>query len=429
MRRSLPLGSALFLALFLVLGAPVLAEEAPPAEAPIVSETQMQIDATNVQIQKLRDEIAALQKELTTTTAQKQTLQTAVKALDLQIQKLQKNVSLTSTQISQKDKEIGTLSGNIRTTEEKIADAQTGVATSLRRLEQTDEEETVVALLGGGTLSGFFDEAVNLGSLRGDLQNRIEDLSSLRQDLQSTKSSAEQKRQELAKLKTNLTQQKQGVTVAKAGQTALLNETKSKESAYQTLIAQKKAEESAFEAELVRLAAGLGPADTSSAPSAAKGILDWPLDSVAITQYFGNTSFAQTGAYSGNGHNGVDFRASIGTPVHAALGGTVQEINQGAVKNCQYGKWVLVKHDNGLTSLYAHLSSIAVAKGQRVGTGELVGYAGDTGYATGPHLHFTLYISSAVAFKQYTCNSGRTSFIPIAPLNAYLNPLSYLPAR
>ncbi len=55
-------------------------------------------------------------------------------------------------------------------------------------------------------------------------------------------------------------------------------------------------------------------------------------------------------------------------------------------------------------------------------------YSGDTGYATGPHLHLTVYIASAVTFKQYTCNSGATAYIPIVPLNAYLNPLSYLPA-
>ncbi len=412
----------------LIVATPALLPARSLADTAVPPESQAQIDATNAQIQKLKDEIAALQKNLTTTTAQKQTLQNAIKALDLQIQKLQKSVTLTSTQISQKDSEIGTLSGNIRTTEEKIQDAQTGIATSLRRLEQMDQEQPVTVLLSGGTLSSFFDEAVNLGSLRNDLQNKVEDLGSLKSNLETTKTSAEQKRQQLAALKTNLSQQKQGVTIAKAGQTTLLAETKNKETAYQALIAQKKAEEASFEDALIKLAAGLSPADTTSAPSPSRGILSWPLDAVSITQYFGNTSFAQSGAYSGNGHNGIDFRAAIGTPVHSVLSGVVQEINQGVVKNCQYGKWVLVKHNNGLTTLYAHLSSITVSKGQLVDTGEVVGYSGDTGYATGPHLHLTVYISSAVSFKQYTCNSGYSSYIPIAPLNAYLNPLSYLPA-
>jgi murein DD-endopeptidase MepM/ murein hydrolase activator NlpD len=211
-------------------------------------------------------------------------------------------------------------------------------------------------------------------------------------------------------------------------QNTLLTETKNKESEYQALIAQKKAEQASFEAELIRLASGLGTADTTSAPKPGKGIVGWPLSSVTITQNFGNTSFAASGAYNGSGHNGIDFRAAVGTPVFSVLGGTVQEVNQGAVKYCQYGKWVLVRHDNGLTSLYAHLSSISVAKGARVAAGQTVGLAGDTGYATGPHLHLTLYVSSAVTFKQYTCNSGAVAFIPIAPLNAYLNPLSYLPS-
>ncbi|OGC86840.1 hypothetical protein A3D70_02650 [Candidatus Adlerbacteria bacterium RIFCSPHIGHO2_02_FULL_54_18] len=426
--------SLLVTALLLALATPAFAQDPSP-------EIQAQVDTASAQIQKLKDEIAALQKDLNSTTAQKQTLQNAIKALDLQIQKLQKSVTLTTTQMSQKDKEISTLSGDIRTTEEKMGDAKGGIAASLRRLGQTDQEELIIALFGGGTLSGFFDEAVNLASLRSDLQNRVEDLGALRSDLRVSKTSAEARRQELARLKSNLTEQKQGVTTAKADQTTLLTQTKSKESEYQKLIAQKEDEQKSFESELVRLAVGLGPADTSSVPGAARGILSWPLDNVrnslcavgikngesCFTQYFGNTTFSQSGAYSGNGHNGIDFRASVGTPVRAALSGVVQEINLGAVKNCQYGKWVLVKHKNGLTTLYAHLSNISVSKGQSVGTGELVGYAGNTGYATGPHLHFTVYVSSAVSFKQYTCNSGYTAFIPVAPLNAYLNPLSYLP--
>jgi len=264
--------------------------------------------------------------------------------------------------------------------------------------------------------------------VRDELQNHVEDLSALKTNLASSKKTAEQKRQELAALRNNLTDQKNGVSVVRTTQNTLLTETKNKESEYQALIAQKKAEQASFESELVRLAAGLGSADTTTAPSARKGIIGWPLASVRITQYFGNTAFAATGAYNGSGHNGIDFGASIGTPVKAVLAGTVQEINQGAVKYCQYGKWVLVRHDNGLTSLYAHLSSISVAKGARVAAGQTIGLAGDTGYATGPHLHLTLYVSSAVSFKQYTCNSGAVAFIPVAPLNAYLNPLSYLPS-
>lgn len=413
--------------LFLTAG--VLPQDSAPfALAQTKEELEAKVDATEDQIEKLQREIKKLESQLTTTVQEKLTLQAAVRELDLQIQKLQKSLSLTQAQISQKDKDIKVLGSNILTTEEKIGVSQSHVADTLRELSHLNDDAMVTALLGGGTLASFFDQAASLASVRGELQNRIVDLAALRSNLATSKKSAEQKRQELTVLKNNLTDQKQGVSVVRTTQNTLLTETKNKESEYQALIAQKRAEQAAFEAELVRLARSLGTADTSSAPRPGKGVIGWPLASIFVTQNFGNTSFAAAGAYNGNGHNGIDFRAPVGTPVFSVLEGTVQEVNQGAVKYCQYGKWVLVKHDNGLTSLYAHLSSISVGKGQRVSAGQTVGLAGDTGYATGPHLHMTLYVSSAVQFKQYTCNSGAVAFIPIAPLNAYLNPSQYLPA-
>jgi len=385
------------------------------------------VDDTNAQIKKIQDEIKKLESQLTTTSAQKLTLQNTVKGLDLQIQKLQKSLSLTQSQISQKDKDIKVLGSNITTTEGKIDTSQSQVAITLRELDRMTEDSMVTALLGGGTLATFFDQAVSLSTVRDELQNHIDDLSALKTNLSSSKKTAEQKRQELAALKNNLTDQQKGVSVVRSTQSSLLTETQNQEAAYQALIAKKKAEQASFEAELIKLAQGLGTADTTTAPAAARGTIGWPIDAVRVTQYFGNTTFAASGAYNGQGHNGIDFGGPIGTPVRSVLSGVVQEVNQGAIKYCQYGKWVLVKHNNGLTSLYAHLSSISVTKGQAVGAGQTVGLLGDTGYATGPHLHMTLYVSSAVTFKNYTCNSGAVAFIPVAPLNAYLNPLKYLP--
>lgn len=102
------------------------------------------------------------------------------------------------------------------------------------------------------------------------------------------------------------------------------------------------------------------------------------------------------------------------------------EVNYGAVPNCQYGKWVLIRHANGLATLYAHLSDVSVQKGGAVATGQMIGFSGNTGYATGPHLHMGVYLAEAISFKQYTCKSGYTVTIPIAPISAYLDPLSYL---
>jgi murein DD-endopeptidase MepM/ murein hydrolase activator NlpD len=411
----------------------VSANPPQPAAAQTTEELQAQMSDTTSQIQKLQDEIAKLQSQLTTTSAQKLTLQNTVKGLDLQIQKLQKSLSLTQAQIAQKDKDIQTLGSTINTTEGKIGTSQDQIATTLRELDQLTEDSMVAALLGEGTLASFFDQAVSLSTVRDQLQNHVEDLAALKTNLNNSKLTAEQKREQLAALKNDLADQQKGVSVVRSTQSQLLTATQNQEAQYQALIAQKKAEETSFEQALIKLAQGLAPADPSSAPPPQRGLIGWPLASVRITQYFGNTSFAASGAYSGQGHNGVDFAAAVGTPVKAVLGGVVVDTNyitpaqDKVIGYCQYGSWVLVKHPNGLTSLYAHLSSISVSKGQTVAQGQTLGLSGQTGYATGPHLHLTIYISSAVTFKNYTCNNGSVAYIPVAPLNAYLNPFSYLP--
>lgn len=404
-----------FLVALLLLSAPV-------AQAQSIQE---QIKDNNEKIEALEEEIKGLQKQLDATSQQKQTLQGAIKALDLNIQKLTSSITLTQTQIRQKDTEITTLGGDILTTAEKIDISQGHIGDSLRELNELDRQPLAAMLLAGATLSSFFDEAASLAALREGLQNRIVDLSTFKSDLEVDKSAAEKKRTELAALQSRLTNERKSLDIARAEEQSLLKETQNQESQYQALIAQKQAEKVAFEAALFELASGLGAADRSRVPPAGKGILRWPLDNIFITQEFGKTS-ASGRLYASGYHDGVDFRASIGTPVHAALSGVVLETNNGAVPYCQYGKWVLVKHNNGLTTLYAHLSQISVQKGEGVATGKVIGFSGNTGYATGPHLHFTVYASENISFKQYTCKSGYNVTVPIAPVNAYLDPLLYL---
>lgn len=86
------------------------------------------------------------------------------------------------------------------------------------------------------------------------------------------------------------------------------------------------------------------------------------------------------------GHYGIDYRASTGTPVKAAQAGRVIEITGGWAGG--FGNSVVVDHGGGVTTRYAHLSRIATDVGSSVGKGEVIGYSGNTGFSTGPHLHF-----------------------------------------
>jgi len=396
------------------------------AQAQTAAEIQAQISQNNQQIEQLRAEIAKLQTELNATSKQKQTFQSAVTELDLNIKKLTKSITLTQAEITRKEREIANLSGSITDAVGKITRSQGQIGNSLRELDINDTQPQLLLLLTGGTLSQFFDEVASLTALRIELQQKIEELSNLKEDYQTDKNVAEDKLQQLAGLQRQLNEQKKGLAISRSEQAKLLTDTKNKESTYQAQIAQKQAEEKAFESALFELASQLEYVlDPNKLPSARAGVLQWPLDTVQVTQQFGKTAYSGR-LYASGTHDGIDLRASIGTPVRAALSGVVYEVNFGAAPNCQYGKWVIVKHPNGLATLYAHLSNINVEKGQTVSTGQVVGYAGNTGYATGPHLHFTVYVADAISLKQYTCKSGAVVTVPIAPLNGYLNPLSYL---
>lgn len=83
-------------------------------------------------------------------------------------------------------------------------------------------------------------------------------------------------------------------------------------------------------------------------------------------------------------HNGIDQRAAIGDPIHAAANGTVILTGERG----GYGRLVVIDHGGGLSTLYSHQSSIAVSEGDEVLAGDVIGYIGCTGYCTGPHLHF-----------------------------------------
>jgi murein DD-endopeptidase MepM/ murein hydrolase activator NlpD len=88
----------------------------------------------------------------------------------------------------------------------------------------------------------------------------------------------------------------------------------------------------------------------------------------------------------------------------------------------------MVKHPNGLSSVYGHLSVIKAVEGQNVATGDVIGYSGNTGYSTGPHLHLGIYASQGVRIENHVnsraCKSAK---MPIADIMAYLDPFEYLP--
>lgn len=111
--------------------------------------------------------------------------------------------------------------------------------------------------------------------------------------------------------------------------------------------------------------------------------LSWPVVG-KITSAFGNRVAPTAGASTP--HTGIDIAAPVGTPVKCPANGTVTNV----YTNGSGGNQLIIQHDNGLTTGYAHLSRYGVKSGDRVINGQIIAYTGNTGLTTGPHLHFTV---------------------------------------
>lgn len=399
---------------------------APNTYAQDIDAIQEQIDDINRQRQELEKEIAEYQRQLNEVSGQRQTLQGSIRTLDISRSRTATQIRDIEKKISGANLKLSKLGIEMRDKEQQINVNQAAIAASIRAIDSADDTSLVEMVFGSGDLTEAWTAVDNLQTLSRALQRHTDALSEARVALAGQQVAVASTKTELSSANNDLTSQQRALDINRRETATLLQQTQSQESAYQALIAQKRAEQASFEAALFQLASQLtNTADPSTIPSPGDGVLSWPLDSVRVTQYFGQTAFSGR-LYASGTHDGIDLAASVGTPVRAALAGTVSTINEGAAPNCQYGKWVLIKHANGLATLYAHLSSIGVSSGQNVSSGQVIGYAGMTGYATGPHLHFTVYQAGAVTFRDYSCRSGAVVRIPIAPPDAYLDPMSYL---
>jgi murein DD-endopeptidase MepM/ murein hydrolase activator NlpD len=90
-------------------------------------------------------------------------------------------------------------------------------------------------------------------------------------------------------------------------------------------------------------------------------------------------------------HTGIDFAAPIGTPIYASADGVVDKVENSFTTG--YGKKIEINHGFGYRTRYGHMHAFAVRSGQKVKRGELIGYVGDTGLSTAPHLHYEVFIN------------------------------------
>jgi len=389
-------------------------------------ELRSRMDERTKEIERLEAEIAAYRQTLAAASNQSKTLQGEVSRIETQIKKLSADIRLTENRIGAAELHIEELDKEIAASERKISSQRAALAQALQTLYQDDGSAMIEILLQNGRISDFFGHLDGIESLEKSIHDDLGSLRDLKTALVDERASRETHKDELARLQRELADRRGIEESAKGEKSALLAATKNEEARYKELLAERaaKREEMLYEIQQIEddLRALINPSDL---PSARTGVLAWPLKgNVMLTQSFGTTPDSKI-LYNGKPHNGIDLRADIGTPLYAAENGVIKEIGDtDAFPGClSYGKWILIEHANNLATLSAHLSRSTVVKGQAVTRGDLIGYTGATGYATGPHLHFTVYDASTVQFRKSKIPGSNCQFLPYG---GYLNPLAYL---
>lgn len=387
-------------------------------------EIKQQINKTNNQIEELDREIAKYQKQIAQTQEEKDSLDKTIKELTLTRSKLLKEKQQIEKQISVTSLVIEELNDHIYTKEEIVQNSKKALSLLLNELNRKDNQSFLEIILSKKNLNEISREYNDIVEINKNLKASIDELSNQKQQLVLSKFEKLDEQDKLNTLKKNLTSKELAVLITKKEKDTLLNQTKNKEAEYKKLLAEQEKKRDAFEKELQEYESQLKfILNPKTLPKAGSEVLAWPLDNILITSLFGERW--------GRIHYGLDFRASVGTNVKSVGSGVVEGVGDTDIDcpKASFGKWIFIRHNNGLSSTYGHLSVISVKVGQNVKAGEIIGLSGNTGYSTGPHLHLSVYASEGVSVEtkpSISC-SGKIFTQPIAASNAHLDPLLYLP--
>jgi murein DD-endopeptidase MepM/ murein hydrolase activator NlpD len=278
--------------------------------------------------------------------------------------------------------------------EEARGDLRDQAVASFMRFGSGAEKLDVV--LRAGSISELHDAKAFVEALAERQARVVAEFTRLEHDATDLEASAAAARSAAADRRNEVQTQTEALHAARAAQVeaanAAANEAAREQSLLDALAGQRSAYEDRIEqyqAESDRITEELRRRSSSGPRISGRGSLSSPLADPTITSTFGYRTHPIFG--DRRLHTGLDFRASSGTPIMASRSGEVIFAGwRGGYGNC-----TIIDHGGGLATLYAHQSEIRVTEGDEVARGDVIGAAGSTGFATGPHLHFEVRVEGA----------------------------------
>lgn len=384
--------------------------------ASLIDDLREEIQQKEQEIKELEQKAAEYKEELKNAQEKKDTLQNQLSIIESRIRKLRNDIYITSAKIDNASLKIEELSLDIDEKENEIDKKKDSIAEMIRALYEYDQESLLEIVLMKESFSDFLNQVRYIELLQENVHRDLLLLQELKRGLEEQKTAVEYQRNQLYVLNNQLYGQKQIVDSEKKEKDYLLIKTKGEEKQYQSLLDEVLRQQQEIQQEIFELEDKLRMTiDPNALPEARPGVLSWPVDGV-LTQNYGITPYSQR-LYASGFHNGIDIASSYGEPIRAARDGTVLAI--GSCGRYAYGNWLAIEHDNGLTTFYAHLSGYGnYGVGDSVSRGTIIGYEGNTGYSTGPHLHFGVYVTETFRVE--------SRWFGQLPLGAHLNPMNYL---
>lgn len=424
-----------FILLFVVVG--ILYVPYFLVNAQSISELEQQIKERAEERQELERQAQRIRQELTQVGAEKGTLNRELDRINAERRDLENTINKTQNKISSLDLTINKNTQQISRYNSEISTYAGTIASLLRGINRYNNFTLLEVIISKGQLSDIFRVRDVYAQLQLPLIEITDDLNQKKNILRLTSIELEEQQEELAEEQNILDDQRSIVRIQKQEKEKILDQTKKKESAVEQNLKSTLSTIAALDREIRDFESKLDFAlNPNSIPQKGSAVLDWPLKSVLITQRFGRTVSSERLYVSGS-HSGMDFRASVGTPVYAVADGIVRGIGNTDDQcfRASFGKWIFIEHDIGLSTTSAHLSSWIVTANQRVSKGDIIGYSGNTGRSTAPHLHLTVYATEGVDGGQGARITNRASAacpgtnyrMPLAPTAAYLDPIDFLP--
>ena len=303
---------------------------------------------------------------------------------------LEEKVTMTREQIALNNQEIELYEDMIAEKQEEVVQAKAledlqleRYRARIRAMEENGQLDLFVLLSESQSISDLLTALDDAGDIMQSDRALEDQYIAARKAHEAKKDEYEEYKAGLVAIQEMLSDERDQLELDIEFQQQIIDELQQQISENEDLIAEINARWAELDQEVVELQEKYDEQHTPGSLWGAAGLI-WPCGTYYITSLAGNRIHPVTG--ESRYHSGIDIGVPNGDPIWAAAAGTVTM----AGWNGNYGNCVMVTHGNGYTTVYGHLSGIAVSYGQSVNMGQTIGYCGSTGLTTGPHLHFEI---------------------------------------